>query len=266
MVSAEFLDASSDSYYAPLGDGFYQPSIHTQGAWRTDEQHMGPVSGLLTHALQTHEPREDLQLARVTFDILGVIPAQRSRVRCRTLRPGRSIELLEASMAVGGRDVVRATAWRLARQDTAEVAGGAPDRLPDPDSLPAWDGTTVWRGGYIASLQMRAATEPGRARTWIRSRMSLIEGVEVSPVAAFITLVDTANGVATRADPDQWMFPNTDLSIHLFRTPVAGWVGFDTSVTFGPTGVGLTSSTLHDSRGPVGRAEQILTVRRLAPL
>jgi hypothetical protein len=31
----------------------------------------------------------------------------------------------------------------------------------------------------------------------------------------------------------------------------------------GPTGLGLTSTTLHDERGPVGRAEQILTVRRL---
>jgi hypothetical protein len=32
-------------------------------------------------------------------------------------------------------------------------------------------------------------------------------------------------------------------------------------VTIGANGVGLTSTTLHDERGPVGRAEQILTVR-----
>ncbi len=59
------------------------------------------------------------------------------------------------------------------------------------------------------------------------------------------------------------MFPNTDLTVHLYRTPVGDWVGFDTSVSFGPTGVGLTSSILHDVEGPVGRAEQILTVRPL---
>ena len=35
----------------------------------------------------------------------------------------------------------------------------------------------------------------------------------------------------------------------------------DTSVSIGPTGVGLTTSNLHDESGPVGRCEQILTVR-----
>ena len=40
-----------------------------------------------------------------------------------------------------------------------------------------------------------------------------------------------------------------------------GWVGFDTQVAFGPTGLGLTSSVLHDIEGPVGRAQQMLTVR-----
>ena len=59
------------------------------------------------------------------------------------------------------------------------------------------------------------------------------------------------------------MFPNVDLSIHLYRSPVWGWVGLDTTVIFGADGVGLTSTTLHDRLGPVGRAEQILTVRPL---
>ena len=34
-----------------------------------------------------------------------------------------------------------------------------------------------------------------------------------------------------------------------------------TTVVFGPTGQGLTSSVLHDESGPVGRAEQTLTIR-----
>ena len=66
-----------------------------------------------------------------------------------------------------------------------------------------------------------------------------------------------------REHPSEWMFPNTDLTIHLYRTPQPGWVGLDTEVVFGETGVGLTSSILYDERGPVGRAEQILTVREM---
>lgn len=61
-----------------------------------------------------------------------------------------------------------------------------------------------------------------------------------------------------------WTYPNLDLTTHLHRQPTGNWVGLDTTVTFGPAGHGLTSSVLHDATGPVGRAEQILTVRPMS--
>nr|WP_234439415.1 acyl-CoA thioesterase domain-containing protein [Streptomyces wedmorensis] len=81
------------------------------------------------------------------------------------------------------------------------------------------------------------------------------------PLASYIALVDTANGIAVQQDPTVWMFPNLDLTIHLHRQQEGPWTGLDTTVAFGPTGQGLTSSVLHDVHGPVGQAEQILTVR-----
>ena len=58
------------------------------------------------------------------------------------------------------------------------------------------------------------------------------------------------------------LFPNTDLTVHLFRQPTGDWLGLDTDVSFGPDGIGLTASVLHDERGPIGRAAQTLTLRR----
>ena len=49
---------------------------------------MAPVSGLLAHALTTHEPRPELALARITYEILGLIPAIPTTVEVRTIRPG----------------------------------------------------------------------------------------------------------------------------------------------------------------------------------
>ena len=120
-----------------------------------------------------------------------------------------------------------------------------------------------WSGGWVNSLDIRpvGTPRPGRTTAWLRTDYALVEGEDCSPEAAFIALIDTANGIAVRKSPDRWLFPNLDLTIHLYRTPAAGWVGLDTTVTFGPTGLGLTSSALHDALGPVGRAEQILTVR-----
>lgn len=80
-------------------------------------------------------------------------------------------------------------------------------------------------------------------------------------MAVFFGVVDTANGVAARVGPGEWMFPNVDLSVHMFREPVAGWVGLDAKATFGYTGLGVTTTTLYDVHGRGGRAEQSLTVR-----
>lgn len=263
MPAALDLDPDSPAYYRRLDAHTYQPTLHAQGAWNPHEQHMAPVSGLLAHAIEEHESRTDLQLCRVTYEILGLIPARPSRIECRTLRPGRTIELVEATMTVAGQPVVRATGWRLSRQDTADVAGGFADPLPPPDTLEPGVWAKMWGGGFIDSLEFRSVdvVAPGRASSWVRTTKHLVEDEEPSPTAEFIALVDCANGHAARADPSQWLFPNVDLTIHLFREPRAGWVGLDTTVAFGETGLGLTASRLFDERGQVGRAEQILTVR-----
>lgn len=264
------LDDQSSAFYRRIDDSTFQPTLHAQGVWREHEQHMGPASGLLAHALETVHPRADLQLCRITYEILGVIAADKTEVHVEVTRPGRTVEMLQARLVIGGRTAIRATGWRLARFDTSSVAAGAPQPLTGPDSWPAWDARQRWPGGYIQSLDFRIAadSEPGHGRAWLRSSKTLIEGEDTSDLVAFTTLVDTANGVADLLDPTEWMFPNTDLTIHYFSAPrfadpAQHWVGIDASVAVGPDGVGLTSSTLHDAYGAVGRAEQILTVRKI---
>lgn len=258
---------TADGYYVQVSDDTYRPTTHTQGAWNAHEQHMAPLGGLLTHVLETFEPRPDLQLARIGLDILGLIPLEPTTVHARIVRPGRTIELVEATASVQGRVVVRGTAWRLARGDSGAVAGQSlsddVDPMPGPDETPEWDGMEHWPGGYIRTLQVRSGpSRPGWGRVWMRSLVPLLAGQPTTVCADFLRLADTANGVAARASPQEWMFPNVDLTAHLFREPTPGWIGFDTRVSFGATGVGLTSSTLHDVHGPVGRLEQSLTVRR----
>lgn len=261
---------ATPSYFERLGDNRFKPTAHASGAWRSDEQHFSPLGGLIVHAIEcarAQHKRPGLLLSRVGFDILGRIALDEFDIRVETTRPGRTIELTEASVVIGGRTVVAARAWLLAPQNTSAVAGGEPDSLRRPESLEPGTLTSVWSGGYIASLDFRpiGQTRPGRTTAWISTPVNLVAGEQAGPTASYIALVDTANGIAVRQEPTKWMFPNVDLSIHLHRLPTGRWTGLDTSVIFGSHGQGVTSTVLHDTQGPLGHAQQSLTVRPLEP-
>ncbi|WP_105030460.1 thioesterase family protein [Arthrobacter ruber] len=257
----------SDSFYRDLGGGTFESTVHAQGAWNPEEQHMAPISGLLTQCLLECEPREGMQLSRLSFDILGMIPGGKFEVTTAVVRPGRTIELLEARMEAEGRTAIVARAWRLSTQDTGAVAAVEDPRIPGPEEAGPYDGMTAWPGGFIRSLEVRVVPghRPGRGRVWLRNPYAMVESATAPDVVRLVGMMDAANGIASRVAPggDSWMFPNVDLQIHLHRIPRGEWLGLDTRVTFGEHGVGLTSSVVHDVDGPFGRLEQILTVRKL---
>lgn len=255
----------SAAYFERVGADCFRATEHVGGAWDTATQHIAPALGLLAHLVETDRDarRSDgLVIGRLSYDILGTMPLAVVDVSVRVLRPGRTIELVEAVMSHAGRAGVRLRAWLLQPGETDGVAGSDLPALPPPDAVPAWDPTTVWPGGFIASVEVRRdQLAPGRARFWVRTPLPLLAGEEVSGLARAAGLLDIANGMTVREDPHRVTFPNVDLTAHLFRAPAGEWLGFDTTVSFGPGGLGLTSSVLHDAAGPVGTSAQALTVR-----
>lgn len=254
-----------DAYFVRLDGTRFRSTLHSQGAWNDAEQHMAAASGLLAHVVELDHPRADMVPARFSYDILGFIPGGEVEVTTRMLRPGRTIELVEATMSHAGRACIRLSVWRLVRGETEGTAGTHREAIvPVADAVPTGM-TDRWSGGYIASLESRAVREhrPGSAAMWLRAPHPLVAGEEASTTAQFLAAVDAANGIAVRVAPDELAFPNVDLGVHLVREPVSSWVGLDTHVTFGPSGVGLTESQLHDEAGYLGQVAQSLTIRPL---
>jgi hypothetical protein len=251
-------------YFERIGESAFRATEHTSGAWDLAFQHIAPALGLLTHVVELdRDARRDdgLVIGRLSFDILGTVPVEVVETSVRVLRAGQRIELVEATLAHDRRDAVVLRAWLMQPRDTTELQGGGLPRIPPPEDTPAWDPTSVWPGGFVASVEVRREqVEPGRATFWVRTPLPLIEGEEISPVARAAGLFDVANGLTVRASPKEVTFPNVDLTAHLFSVPSGDWLGFDTTVTFGPGGVGVTSSVLHDERGPFGTMSQLLTV------
>ncbi|UPK74554.1 thioesterase family protein [Nocardioidaceae bacterium SCSIO 66511] len=255
------------AYFERRSDSSFLATDHVGGAWDTATQHIAPALGLMAHVIETDRDRrrdDGLVIGRLSYDILGTVPVELVETDVRVLRPGRTIELVEATMRHGGREIVRLRAWLMQPRDTAELEGTHLPPIPSPDEMPPWDGTSVWPGGFIESTEARRIEhEPGRASYWVRTKLPLVADEEASRLSRTVGLLDIANGMAVRANPREVMFPNLDLTAHFFGEPRGDWVGFDTTVSFGVNGIGLTSSVIHDVDGPIATTNQILTVRPL---
>lgn len=253
------------TYFERTGELTFRATAHVSGAWELETQHIAPALGLLAHCVEVDRDRrrtDGLVVGRLSYDILGTIPVEEIEVAVVVRRPGRTIELVEATLSHAGRDAVVLRAWLLQPRDTADLAGSAYPRLVPPDQMEAWDAGGLWAGGFISSVEVRRQpVEPGRGACWVRTVVPLVAGEHVSDLARAAGLFDIANGMNVRADPREVVFPNIDLTAHLFAVPRGEWIGFDTTVSFGAGGVGLTSSVVHDVHGPVGTVAQSLTVR-----
>ena len=253
------------SYFQRLGPHEFLPSEHVGGAWTVEEQHIAPALGLLAHEVELDRDarRSDvLQLARLSFDILGTLPLDAVSVEVEVLRPGRSIDLVEARLIHDGRDALVLRAWLMKSYDTSRIAGTSFPAIEGPDDVEAWDPTVIWPGGFVKSVEVRRReVEPGRATVWVKSDVALIEDEHVSILARNVGLLDLANGMTPRVSSAEVAFPNLDLTVHFFNQARGRWLGFDTTVSLGASGIGLTESVIHDVDGPIGTMSQCLTVR-----
>lgn len=243
----------------------YNPTEHAQGAWNPHEQHMAPASGVIAYELERFNPRSDVRIGRVSYDIFGLISLDKFTVETKVIRPGKTIELIEATMKSQGKVCIVARAWRMMVSDTSVVSGLEDEKVLHPEEYPVWQGMLRWGGGYIRSINVRADLEnhrPGKGIVWISTDKAMVEGEKTSSFTRLLGLIDTANGIVPRQEGEfAWAFPNLDLQVHLYRLPEGDWLGLETVQQYGADGVGLTSSVLHDIHGPFGRSEQILTIR-----
>ena len=241
------------------------PTELTRGPWDSNSQHAGPPAALVGREIEQLEGGG--QVGRVTYEILRAVPIAPLTVSARIVRPGRRVELIEASLADEQGEVMRAHAWRLRPAPVEVPAELIPeDAPPGPDAA---DPTTSFfetghSVGYHTAMEYRFVTgsfvEPGPATVWMRMRHPLLSGEEPSPLQRVLIAADSGNGISATLDYRRYLFINVDLSVHLHRMPEGDWVCLDAVTIPQPTGVGMSDTVLYDERGPIGRAAQTLLV------
>lgn len=252
----------------PADPELFHSTELTRGPWSPDAQHAGPPSALLGHVIERCEPRPGFRVGRVAVEILGPVPIAPLRVRARVVRPGRSVELIEATVDTERGPVLKATAWRLRVADpeveipAAALTSGV---YPGPDTVPAGaEFPSTQPVGFHTGIEYRFVAgsfdEPGPAVCWIRLRYPIVSGTAPSPLERTLAAADSGNGVSAVLDWQRYLFINTDLTVTLHRQPVGEWVCLDAVTYPERSGIGMAESRLYDEKGPVGRGTQTLLI------
>ncbi|HET7481936.1 MAG TPA: thioesterase family protein [Actinomycetota bacterium] len=254
----------TDSFYVRVDDDRFESTLHTIGPWSNEAQHAGPPSALIGRAVEAVDPSFEGQVARITFDILGPVPVAPVTVSATVIRPGRSVQLVEATLRTDEQEVMHARAWRIRTADldleTPVVEEAPPagpddgDRVPLDQSFPGYGSAMEWV--YVAG----SFFELGPATCWFRMRYPLIDGEEPSPLTRVLIAADSGNGISTSLDFTKWVFINPDLSVYLHRMPVGEWVCLAARTDPKNTGVGVAASTIYDRTGAIGRGLQSLFI------
>lgn len=260
--------AMPDAFYEQRGDGFVATEL-TRGPWDPGAQHAGPPAALLGRAIERLDGAGEFQVGRIAFEILRPVPIGPVRVEARVVRPGRSVQMIEASLAGEEGALMLARAWRL-RTRAVELpaeAITAPEPPPGPeDGEPFEFFPTGQDVGYHTAMEGRSVKgsflEPGPATMWMRMRHPLVAGEAPTPLQRALIAADVGNGISAVLDWRDYLFINVDLSVHLELMPEGEWVCVDAITLPQPNGIGTCESVLSDERGRIGRAAQTLLIAR----
>ncbi len=255
-----------EAVFVPEGDGFVA-TLLARGPWDPGAQHGGAPSALLARAIERHEPDPAVRVGRLTVELLRPVPIGRVDVRTRTLRPGRKVQLVEASLDAAGTEVARAVGLRIrekpldlpeaARPDERLEPGPEGERFEFERVTPGFGARwRSWSPTVGSSGSVGPPSGSGCGSRWSRARRS----PRSSRVAA---AADFGNGISAIVDWDAgWLFINPDLTLTLSRHPRGQWVALDARTYASGEGIGFAESAVYDEHGRIGRSVQSLLFDR----
>lgn len=253
-----------DAFYIPVDEHRFESTEHTIGPWSDESQHAGPPSALIGRAIQQHGDNSHFHVARITFEILKPVPLVPLTVTAEVVRPGRSVELVEATLSTDDAEVMKARAWRIKETGPHDLEAATPDLSPPPGPEEGKDVAKFTGTGYLAAMEQSFISgsflEKGPAVAWFRMRYPLIESEEPSPLTRVLIAADSGNGISASIDWGKWWFINPDLSVYLHRLPEGEWVCLDAVSTPRENGVGIALSTISDRDGVIGHGIQSLFI------
>jgi hypothetical protein len=253
----------SDSIFEPVGERLYVPTEAALSPWSDQALHGGPPTMLMAREIERFPADQPMFITRLTVELMRAVGRTPLAVRSRLVRPGRKVQLVEASLWNGEQEVARATALRL-RSARVEVPTDAdPPPHGPPESVQEWTGGYRSGGAFhLLGVEGRSELDPGGQLgpgwAWFRLKLPLVPGEEPSGLLRVCAAADFPNGISNMVDPRVVSYLNPDLTIYVQRLPIDDWVMVDARTWLEGEGTGLAEGALYDRRGRIGRSLQSL--------
>jgi hypothetical protein len=251
--------------FIPRGEDIFQPTELTRGPWTPDAQHGGPPSALLARAVEAIDPA--MFVARFTVEFICPVPLALLTVTRRVTRPGRRVQLVEATLSAGGDLVARAMALRIrihAGIDLPPEATGPVETIAPPETVEPIRLVPVDWENFGDALETRPLfgrlTEPGPSVAWIRLKVPLVRDEDPTALQRTVVAADCGNGISSAVDIHRYLFINPDLTVYQHRPAAGVWIGLDALTRLERHGSGLAEAALFDEQGRFGRSLQSLYV------
>ena len=247
--------------------GLFVPAKTAASPWASDQQHGGPVLGLVAHAAESHVADPSLQPMRLSVDLFRAVPLSPIEVQATTIHSGGRIELVQVSLLAEGSLVSRANVLFLrgtkARGfESDEEAVRGPEDLETTSMIPPelWDRI---RPGFHTHVEVRWETNPRDPDPifWARVPGKLVAGEAWSPFQRAASISDLANATASvrrmAAHPEGSTFINPDCSLYLSRLPEGELIRLRCDRISDRDGIGIGEVVHHDVHGRFGRTLQV---------
>lgn len=260
------MPALPEAFYRPTTGGYEATSL-TQGPWAAGFQHGGPPAALMAGAMAEHgDQAHERLLVRSTLELLRPVPIGVCTVHVESIRQGRRVDWVRATMRCESETVAVATGMRIA---LAPLTVPEPHCEPHPLPPPPQEGTELpfpypHPVGYFQGVEVRMVegvwNAAGPVAVWARARVPLVAGRTISSIESVALVADVQNGICTALPALEFIFVNADLGVRLFRPFEGEWVGLRSRARGHDCGIGMNQGSLFDARGEVGSVEQSLAL------
>jgi len=237
------------AFYEAQGACFVPTDINIS-PWNAKGQNGVALAGLAGHVIGQVPCPAEMHTARLTIDILGLVPRLPLEALIRVVREGRRVQLVEVDLVAGGRTCVRATALRTRIAPSPVSDQPLIHPLPDPDKA---QGKVPWvrmhrlQGSFL---------QVGPGAQWVQILTRVVAGHDLTPLERVAMIADFGSSTAPLVLPREWTFANLDVSAHLTRLPQGEWLLLETTSASSGNGIGVVDTRLGDVAGMFGHPHQ----------